>query len=117
MATSSQIAFNPQGDTVVVAADPTAPLGVQVLSTGVFSQSERNIFRVVNAGTVTVHLGVGSTAAAAQSAAVAATAGSPAAGLPLVPGAVEVLRFGANDYVSGYAASAATVYITPGIGL
>ena len=29
MATNSQIAFNPQGKTVVVAADPTAPTGVQ----------------------------------------------------------------------------------------
>jgi hypothetical protein len=30
MATNSQIAFNPQGETVVVAAAAVAPLGVQV---------------------------------------------------------------------------------------
>jgi hypothetical protein len=29
MSTNSQIAFNPQENTVVVATDPTAPLGVQ----------------------------------------------------------------------------------------
>lgn len=117
MATNSQIAFNPQGDTVAVAAAATAPLGVQVTWTGVFSQQESGIVRVVNAGNDTVHLGVGITAAAAQTAAVAATAGNPAAGIPLVPGAVEVLRFGPNTYFSGYAANNTTIYITPGLGL
>ena len=32
MATNSQIAFNPQGKTVVVAAASTAPAGVRLLS-------------------------------------------------------------------------------------
>jgi hypothetical protein len=117
MATNSQIAFNPQGETVVIAAASTAPTGVQVPSTGVFSQQESGIVRIVNVGNDTVHIGVGKTAAAAQAAAVAATAGSPAAGIPMVPGAVEILRFGPNDYISGYAANAATVYVTPGMGL
>ncbi len=47
----------------------------------------------------------------------AAAAGVPAAGIPLVPGAVEILRFSAEAYFSGYSASAATIYITPGEGL
>lgn len=114
MATNSQIAFNPQGNTVVVAADPTAPLGVQAPAGAV---NPRGQYRVVNPSAVTVHLGVGATAAAAQANAVAAAAGVPAAGIPLVPGAVEILRFSAEAYFSGYSASAATVYITPGEGL
>ena len=48
---------------------------------------------------------------------VAAAAGVPAAGIPLVPGAVEILRFSAEAYFSGKASEATTVYITPGEGL
>ena len=56
-------------------------------------------------------------AAAAQANAVAATADNPATGVPLVAGAVEVLRFPAGWYFSGVAGAATTVYITPGEGL
>lgn len=117
MATNSQIAFNPQGKTVVVAAAAIAPLGVQAPVDQRFNAQETGQVRVVNAGTATVHLGVGPTAAAAQANAVAATAGNPAAGIPLVAGAVEILRFPPNAYFSGVAAGATTVYITPGQGL
>lgn len=116
MATNSQIAFNPQGNTVVVAADPTSPLGVQVPGSARVSNSAGQ-FRIVNAGNVTVHLGVGATDAVAQANAVAATAGNPAAGIPLVPGAVEVMRFAPEVYFSAVAASATTIYITPGAGM
>ena len=117
MATNSQIAFNPQGKTVVVAAAAAAPLGVQAPVDQRFSAQETGQVRVVNAGTATVHLGVGPTAAAAQANAVAATAGNPAAGIPLVAGAVEVLRFPTGWYFSGAASGATTVYLTPGEGL
>ena len=117
MATNSQIAFNPQGKTVVVAAAAIAPLGVQAPVNERFSAQETGQVRVVNAGTATVHLGVGPTAAAAQANAVAATAGNPAAGIPLVAGAVEVLRFPLGSYFSGVSGAANTVYITPGEGL
>jgi hypothetical protein len=117
MATNSQIAFNPQGNTVVVAAAAVAPLGVQVPVDQRFSAQETGQVRIVNASTNTVHIGVGPTAAAAQANAVAATAGNPAAGVPLVAGAVEVLRFPAGWYFSGVAALASTVYVTPGEGL
>lgn len=117
MATNSQIAFNPQGKTVVVAAAAIAPLGVQAPVDQRFSAQETGQVRVVNAGTVTVHLGVGPTAAAAQANAVAATAGNPAAGIPLVPGAVEIMRFPLGSYFSGLASAATTLYITPGEGL
>lgn len=118
MATNSQIAFNPQGKTVVVAAAAVAPLGVQAPVDQRFSGAqETGQVRFVNAGLATVFLGVGPTAAAAQANAVAATAGNPAAGIPLVAGAVEVLRFPAGSFFSGAASGATTVYLTPGEGL
>ena len=117
MATNSQIAFNPQGKTVVVAAAAVAPAGVQTPVDQRFSAQETGQVRVVNAGTTTVHLGVGPTAAAAQANAVAATAGNPASGIPLVAGAVEVLRFPAGSFFSGAASGATTLYLTPGEGL
>jgi hypothetical protein len=117
MATGSQIPFNPQGKTVVVAAAAVAPSGVQAPVDQRFSAQETGQVRVVNASTNLVHIGVGPTAAAAQANAVAATAGNPAAGIPLVAGAVEVLRFPAGWYFSGAASGATTVYLTPGEGL
>ena len=117
MATNSQIAFNPQGKTVVVAAAAIAPAGVQASVDQRFSAQETGQVRVVNSSTNLVHIGVGPTAAAAQANAVAATAGNPAAGVPLLGGAVEVLRFPAGWYFSAVAAGATTVYLTPGEGL
>lgn len=117
MATNSQIAFNPQGKTVVVAAAGTAPAGVQAPVDVRFDAQATGQVRIVNGGDETVFLGVGPSAALAQANAVAATAGNPAAGVPLVPGAVEILRFPVGSYFSGYAASATTLYITPGEGL
>ena len=117
MATNSQIAFNPQGNTVVVAAAASAPAGVQAPVNGKFDAQATGQVRIINAGTNTVHLGVGSSAADATVNAVAATAGSPAAGIPLVPGAVEIMRFPLGSYFSGVAAAATTLYITPGEGI
>lgn len=117
MATNSQIAFNPQGETVVVAAAAVAPLGVQVPVYQKFSDHVAGQIRIVNASANTVHLGYGPTAAEAQANAVAAVAGNPAPSIPLVPGAVEILRFSSGMYFSGVAAGASTVYMTPGEGL
>lgn len=117
MATNSQIAFNPQGKTVVVAADAVAPDGVQAPVLEFNNQQAAGEYRFVNAGTNAVFLGAGSTAAAAKSNAVAPVAGSPSAAVVLVPGAVEILRFGVNSFFSGLAAGATTVYVTPGQGL
>jgi len=115
MSTNSQIAFTPLGKTAVVAAAAVAPAGIQVLSTQ--SPGQAGQYRVVNAGTNTVFLGVGSTAAIATANAVAPVAGNPSPAIPLVPGAVEILRFGEEAYFSGLAAAATTLYITPGQGL
>ena len=117
MATGSQIPFNPQGKTVVVAAAAVAPLGVQAPVDQRFNAQETGQVRIVNAGTATVHLGVGPTATVAQANAVAALAGNPAPSIPLVAGAVEVLRFPAGSFFSGAASGATTVYLTPGEGL
>jgi hypothetical protein len=48
---------------------------------------------------------------------VAPVAGTPSAAIVLVPGAVEILRFGRESFFSGLGASAATVYIVQGEGL
>lgn len=113
--TGQQIAFLPLGETVVVAADAVAPVGIQALATQSPGQSGQ--YRIVNAGTNTVFLGVGSTAAIATANAVAPVAGNPSPAIPLVPGAVEIIRFGEEVYFSGLASAAMTLYITPGQGL
>ncbi len=117
MATNSQIAFNPQGKTVAIAAAGTAPTGVQAPVDTRFDAQATGQMRVINSGTVTVHLGVGPTAAEATANAVAAVAGTPGTGLPLVAGAVEIIRFPVGSYFSGLAAAATTLYITPGEGI
>ena len=117
MATNSQIAFNPQGKTVVVAAAAVAPLGVQVPVDQRAKPQETGQIRIVNASANIVHLGYGPTASIAQANAVAALAGNPAPSVPLVAGAVEILRFSAGMYFSGVASAASTVYMTPGEGL
>ena len=117
MATNSQIAFNPQGNTVVVAAGATAPTGVQVPVNEKFDAQASGQVRIVNAGVNLVHLGFGPSAAQATANAVAAAAGVPAAGVPLVPGAVEILRFPLGSFFSGLASAATTLYMTPGEGL
>ena len=50
MATGSQIAFNPQGKTVVVAAAAVAPAGVQAPVYEKFNPQATGQYRFVNAG-------------------------------------------------------------------
>ena len=113
---SSQIAFNPTGKTSVVAAAAVAPPGVQVPSSSK-DQRPAGQYRVVNAGTNVVFLGVGATAAEAQTNSVAPVAGTPSSAIVLLPGAIEILSFGDEAFFSGLASGATTVYITPGKGL
>ena len=117
MSTNSQIAFTPQGNTVVIAAAATAPAGVQALVSKFASNQATGQYRIVNGGSNTVFLGFGVSAADAQANAVAPVAGTPSNAIVLVPGAVEVLRFTPEAYFSGLAASATTVYITQGQGI
>jgi hypothetical protein len=117
MSTNSQIAFSPLGETIVVAADAVAPTGIQATVYAKFDPQNAGQYRVINAGTNTVFLGTGASAAEATANAVAPIAGDPSPAIVLVPGAVEILRFNQNTYFSGLAAAANTVYITPGQGL
>jgi hypothetical protein len=117
MSTNSQIAFTPLGKTVVVAAAGTAPTGVQAPVYEKFNPQNTGQFRFVNAGTNTVFLGTGPTAALAQAAAVAPVAGTPSDAVVLLPGAIEILRFNKDTFFSGLASAATTVYVTPGQGI
>jgi hypothetical protein len=117
MSTNSQVAFNPIGKTVALAAAAVAPAGVQAPVYEKFNPQNAGQYRFVNAGTNTVFLGTGPTAALAQAAAVAPVAGTPSDAIVLVPGAVEIIRFNKDTYFSGLAAAATAVYITPGQGL
>jgi hypothetical protein len=117
MSDNSQIAFNPIGNTVVVPAAGTASTGVQAPVFEKFNPQNAGQYRFVNAGTNTVFLGTGPTAALAQAAAVAPVAGTPSDAIALLPGAVEILRFNKDTFFSGLASAATTVYVTPGQGL
>lgn len=117
MSTNSQIAFAPLGNTILVPADAVAPTGVQALVDARFDGQGTGQYRIINSSTNTVFLGVGPTAAIATANAVAPIAGTPSAAIVLVPGAVEVLRFGRESFFSGLAAAASTVYIVQGEGI
>jgi hypothetical protein len=117
MSTNSQIAFTPLGKTVVVAAAASAPTGVQAPVSEKFNPQNAGQYRFVNAGSNTVFLGTGPTAALAQAASVAPVAGTPSDAIVLVPGAVEILRFNKDTFFSGLASGATTIYVTPGQGI
>lgn len=110
-------AFKTLGNTVAITAASTAPDGVQASASSTGKAAFAGQYRIINAGTVTVHLGVGDSAASAKAAAADATSGNPAAGIPLLPGTVEIFSFNVDSYFSGLAASNTTIYITPGAGL
>lgn len=117
MAQNSQIAFAPLGNTVVVPAAAVAPAGVQALVLAKFDAQSTGQYRIINSSANTVFLGIGGTAAEATANAVAPVAGTPSSAIVLVPGAVEVLRFGRESFFSGLASAASTVYIVQGEGM
>jgi hypothetical protein len=117
MATNSQIAFAPLGNTVVIPAAAAASTGVQALVLARLDAQSTGQYRIINSSANTVFLGVGPTAAIATANAVAPVAATPSAAIVLVPGAVEVLRFGRESFFSGLAAAASTVYIVQGEGM
>ena len=118
MASNSQIAFAPLGNTVVIPAAAVASTGVQALVNTVFDAQGTGQYRIINSSLNTVFLGVGPTAAIATANAVAPIAGTPSAAIVLVPGAVEILRFGREAFFSGLAPlGASTVFIVQGQGI
>lgn len=103
--------FTKTGNTVTFIANTSAPTPIQAVSTTLGG----NQYRILNAGSVTVFLGYGDTAANATSnAAVVSTTG---AAIPLLAGTDEILTFMPNAYFTGITSSStANIYITPGDG-
>jgi len=105
-------AFTKLGNTVAFTANVAAPTAVQAVSTTLGG----NQYRIINAGSVTVFLGYGSSASDAANNAAVITTTSPS--LPLLPGTDEILSFVPNAYFTGATANGtAQIYITPGDGL
>jgi len=105
-------AFTPVGNSVVFLANTTAPTPVQATSTTLGG----NQYRIINAGTAVVFLGIGPDAAGASANAVLVTSTQRA--YPLLPGTDEILTFAPNWYFTGVTASGnASIYIVPGDGL
>jgi hypothetical protein len=105
-------AFTKTGNTVTFTAAAMAPTPVQCASTTLGG----NQYRIINAGTVIVFLGYGTSANVANAAASVVTTTSEA--FPLLPNTDEILTFVPNAYFTGITASGnAVVYITPGDGL
>jgi len=104
--------FMPSGNTVTFTAATTAPTPVQAASTTLGG----NQYRIINAGTVTVFLGYGTSASvASNNAAVVSTTGPS---IPLLAGTDEILTFVPNAYFTGVTSSGtAQVYITSGDGM
>ena len=103
--------FTPSGNTVTFTAATTAPAAIQAVSTTLGG----NQYRILNAGSVTAFLGVGTTADAANSAAAVVTSSGQA--IPLLAGTDEIITFLPNAYFTGVTGSStAVIYITPGDG-
>jgi hypothetical protein len=103
--------FTPSGNSVVFTAATSPPTAVQAVSNTLGG----NQYRVLNAGSVTVFMGVGTSASdAVNNAAVLTTTNLS---IPLLAGTDEILTFPPNAYFSGITStSSAVVYITPGDG-
>jgi len=105
-------AFTPMGNTVTFTASTSSPTPVQALSTTLGG----NQYRILNAGTNTVFLGIGNTSANATANAVVIS--STGQSYPLLPGTDEILTFAPNWYFTGITSNGASqVFITPGDGL
>ena len=111
---SNSNAFSPNGNTVTFTANTSAPTPVQASNyepSGMAGQ-----YRVINAGTITVFLGVGNSSANATANAQVVSTSGPS--IPLLPGTDEILSFGFNAYFTGVTVSGTSqVYITPGNGI
>ena len=109
--------FAPLGNTVLLAANASAPTGIQApVSTGLGTQQ----YQVANTGTQIVYLSYANSAAGAQSNAVipTGTGASATTVIPLLPNTVAIYTFPAGSYFSGItpASGATNVMITPGEG-
>ena len=105
-------AFTKLGNTVAFLANTAAPTAVQAVSTTLGG----NQYRIINAGSVTVFLGYGTTSSDASNNAAVIT--STGLSYPLLAGTDEILTFQPNAYFTGITSSGtATIYVTPGDGM
>lgn len=115
------LSFRPLGKSVSFTAATTAPTSVQAVSDTVETPNQQVSviraacqYRIINAGSEVVLLGVGTSDANAIAAAASLAAGA----VPIVPGAVEILWFPVGTYFTGKTASGTSVmYVTPGEGI
>ncbi|CAB4126929.1 hypothetical protein UFOVP81_38 [uncultured Caudovirales phage] len=106
------IPFAPYGKTYAISGSASASTPVLIQYTpGLIKKAH---YRVVNNGTVVIYLVLSSTATNA----VVPTAGTPTYSMPIMPGAVEIIRGPEDAYASVITSSGtSTVFITPGQGL
>jgi len=110
---AAALPFSPLGLTVSFTAATTAPTSAQAASSAPTTRPAYQ-YRVVNAGSELVLLGVGVDDTAAKAAAASIAAGA----VPIMPNSTAVLGFPAGSYFSGKtAANTSVVYVTPGEGL
>ena len=99
--------FTPSGNTVTFTAAVTAPTPVQALSTTLGG----NQYRILNAGSVTAFLGIGTIASDASNNAVTVTSSQKS--IPLLAGTDEVITFPPNAYFTGVTGSSTAVIYIP----
>jgi hypothetical protein len=110
---AAALPFSPLGTTVSFIAAVVVPTSAQAVSSAPTTRPAYQ-YRIVNAGSELVLLGVGvdDTTAKAKAASIAAGA------VPIMPNSTTVLGFPAGSFFSGKtAANTSVVYVTPGEGL
>jgi len=109
--------FRPNGNTILITANTTAPAGVQVTNYSGDGIGQF-VYRFVNSGSAPVAIGIGATAGEAQSNAVVPTAGAGNRCLVLLGGSIEVFTLPPGTFLSAICAvGAQAVYVVPGEGI
>ena len=116
MGTAPAKVFHPGSKTSVIAADPTAPTGIQVTPRDGQATYSGNCFKFTNLGSATAHISWGITAASAQARAVAPTAGNPQITMALFGGAEMVAMLPLESYFSAVTTVAGSVLVQSGEG-
>jgi len=112
--------FQPIGPTSKIAANATAPSGVQLAGDPTAEVMGWRQYRIQNNGAETVFYAYGANASAAQTnAAIPTNASVGANSYPIPAGAVEVITAKPSLYWSGITAgnTGVSLYITPGRGV
>lgn len=105
--------FTPLSKTYLLAADSTAPTGIQPV---VFSGLGTPQVHVVSTGNQISYLAYAPTAAAAQAAAVIPTAGTPQNVIPILPNSAAVYSVPVGSFFSAITAAAGPVNLMLTLG-